>query len=53
MNKKEENVPLTTEQKQEVADILERIRAGLDIPVESQFEEPAHVFKPGVFNVKK
>ena len=53
MNKKEDHLPLTMEQEQEVFDILARIREGLDIPVESQFEEPAHVFNPGVFYVKK
>jgi len=53
MSKNEQNVPLTEEQQQEIIDILERIRAGLAIPVESQFEEPAHVFKPGAFYAKK
>lgn len=53
MTKKEENAPLTAEQKQEIVDILERIRTGLNIPVESQFEEPAHVFNPGAFYAKK
>ena len=46
MSDKEVNVPLTAEQKQEVVDILERIRAGLNIPLDSQFEEPAHIFNP-------
>ncbi|MEL0659653.1 hypothetical protein V6255_10935 [Psychromonas arctica] len=53
MSDKEVNVPLTVEQKQEIVDILERIRAGLNIPLDSQFEEPAHIFNPGVFNAKK
>jgi len=53
MSDKEVNVPLTAEQKQEIVDILERIRTGLNIPLDSQFEEPAHIFTPGVFNAKQ
>jgi len=53
MSKNEQNVPLTEEQQKEIIDILERIRAGLDIPVASQFEEPAHIFNPGAFHAKK
>jgi len=53
MSNKEVNVPLTVEQKQEIVDILDRIRAGLNIPLDSQFEEPAHIFTPGAFNAEK
>lgn len=50
---KKEDVPLTADQEKEISEILERIRAGLDIPVDSQFEEPALIFNPGAFDVNK
>lgn len=50
MIEKKAKIPLTTDQEQQVSDTLKRIRLGLQIPINSQFEEPAHIFIPGGFN---
>jgi len=53
MEQNKQFTPLTKAEEQEVLEILARIRSGLAIPVESQFEEPAHLLNSGAFNVKK
>lgn len=42
---------LTEDQKKYIEEKLEKIRTGLKGPVDSQFEEPAHIYVSEAFNV--